>query len=68
MDKYNLKPLVNNKPLWEDFCEMIDAKIEVAQRELEQHTKLEEIYRAQGKVKALRALKYLREEENGNGR
>lgn len=61
---YNLKPLVNTKALWDDFLEMLSHKIELAQKELEQATKIEDIYRAQGKIAALRRLTSLRDEEN----
>lgn len=61
---YNLKPLVNVKTLWDDFQSMLDAKIAKAQRDLEQATKMEDVYRAQGRIAALRNLHFLRDEEN----
>ena len=61
----NLKKLVNDKTLWDNFVEYIDDAI------LKNHTALEQadnpviIHRLQGAIGALRRLKYLREEMNG---
>ncbi len=59
-----IKKLVNDKPLWDDFLEVLDSKIDVAQRRLEQETSIEGVYRAQGEIAALRRLTYLRDEVN----
>ncbi len=59
-----IKKLVNDKPLWDDFLEVLDSKIEIAQRRLEQETSIEGVYRAQGEIAALRRLTYLRDEVN----
>jgi 7-keto-8-aminopelargonate synthetase-like enzyme len=59
-----IKKLVNDKPLWDSFVEVINDKILVAQRKLEQETTMEGVYRAQGEIAALRRLIYLREEVN----
>ena len=59
-----IKKLVNDKPLWDDFLEVIDSKIDVVQRRLEQETSIEGVYRAQGEIAALRRLTYLRDEVN----
>lgn len=59
-----IKKLVNDKPLWDSFVEVINDKILVAQRKLEQETTMEGVYRAQGEIAALRRLIYLREEIN----
>ena len=61
----NLKKLVNDKPLWDSFIEILNEKIEVAQRKLEQETSIEGVYRAQGEIAALRRLTFLRDEING---
>ena len=60
----SIKKLVNDKPLWDDFVETINKKIDIAQRSLEQESTMEGMYRAQGEIAALRRLIYLREEVN----
>ena len=60
-----VKKLVNDKPLWDGFVGVLDEKIEVAQRKLEQETSIEGVYRAQGEIAALRRLTFLRDEING---
>jgi hypothetical protein len=59
-----IKKLVNDKPLWDSFVEVLGTKIEIAQRKLEQETSVEGMYRAQGEIAALRRLTYLRDEVN----
>ena len=60
-----IKKLINDKPLWDSFIEILNEKIEVAQRKLEQETSIEGVYRAQGEIAALRRLTFLRDEING---
>ena len=60
-----IKKLVNDKPLWDSFIEILNEKIEVSQRKLEQETTIEGMYRAQGEIAALRRLTFLRDEING---
>jgi|TARA_R100001460_G_scaffold51940_1_gene90749 7-keto-8-aminopelargonate synthetase-like enzyme len=60
-----VKKLVNDKPLWDGFVDVLNEKIEVAQRKLEQETSIEGVYRAQGEIAALRRLTFLRDEING---
>tara|TARA_R100000908_G_scaffold58658_1_gene34852 strand:- start:287 stop:481 length:195 start_codon:yes stop_codon:yes gene_type:complete len=60
-----IKKLVNDKPLWDGFVDVLNNKIEVSQRKLEQETTLEGMYRAQGEIAALRRLTFLRDEING---
>ena len=60
-----VKKLVNDKPLWDGFVNVLNNKIEVSQRKLEQETTLEGMYRAQGEIAALRRLTFLRDEING---
>lgn len=60
----NLKPLVNNKDLWDSFCEEIDRRIELRHRELEQ-LEGNDLYRKQGSVQELKKLKQLRDYVNG---
>ena len=61
-----VKKLVNDKPLWDGFVDVLNEKIEVAQRKLEQETSIEGVYRAQGEIAALRRLTFLRDEINGS--
>ena len=61
----SLKLLVNDKNLYDDFLEELDQRISSAQRTLEQVATMEEMYRAQGAIAALRNLKLLREKVNG---
>jgi|TARA_R110001606_G_scaffold70214_1_gene160536 hypothetical protein len=60
-----VKKLVNDKPLWDGFVDVLNNKIEVSQRKLEQETTIEGMYRAQGEIAALRRLTFLRDEING---
>ena len=47
------------------FVDILNEKIEVSQRKLEQETTIEDMYRAQGEIAALRRLTFLRDEING---
>ena len=60
-----IKKLVNDKPLWDSFIEILNEKIEVSQRKLEQEVNIENVYRAQGEIATLRRLTFLRDEING---
>tara|TARA_R100001230_G_C5657627_1_gene162406 strand:+ start:234 stop:431 length:198 start_codon:yes stop_codon:yes gene_type:complete len=62
----NLKKLVNDKPLWDNFIEYLDDAIEKNHIALEQSDNHVVIHRLQGAIGALRRLKYLREEMNGS--
>lgn len=66
--KHNLKPLVNNKDLYEDFLVEIKLRIKNAQKALEQHNDIEDMYRAQGSIRELRKLLNLREQVNNDAR
>ena len=61
----NLKKLVNDKSLWDNFIEYIDDAIQKNHVALEQSDNHVVIHRLQGAIGALRRLKYLREEMNG---
>lgn len=61
-----LQKLVNDKPLWDDFCEMLEVKIEQVHKKMEQVTSTDDMFRCQGEVSSLRKLKYLRDEVNGS--
>ena len=60
-----LKPFVNNPELYNPFLEEILTRIDKVHKRLEQITEVEELYRAQGEVRALRSLLLLREHVNG---
>jgi len=45
---------------------MLDSNIEAHQRKLEQASDLQDVFKAQGAIAALRHLKYLKEEVNGS--
>ena len=62
----NLKKLVNDKALWDNFLEYIDEAIQKNHIALEQSDNSIDIHRLQGAIGALRRLKYLREEMNGH--
>jgi hypothetical protein len=57
-----LKPLCNNKRQWDGFCEYLDTMISEQHKKLEQSDNIVSIHQAQGAIKALRSLKYLRDE------
>ena len=61
----NLKKLVNDKVLWDNFLENLDDSIAKNHTALEQADNAVIIHRLQGAIGALRRLKYLREEMNG---
>ncbi len=61
----NLKKLVNDKSLWDNFIEYLDDAISKNHTALEQSDNHVVIHRLQGAIGALRRLKYLREEMNG---
>ena len=62
----NLKKLVNDKALWDNFLEYLDDSIAKNHLALEQADNTVIIHRLQGAIGALRRLKYLREEMNGS--
>jgi len=60
-----LKPFVNNPELYNPFLEEIMNRIDKVHRRLEQINDVEELYRAQGEIRALRSMLRLREDING---
>ena len=62
----SLKSVVNNKGEWDSFCEELDSEIADLHKRLEQSEIVVEIHQAQGGIRALRRLKYLREKVNGS--
>ena len=61
-----LKPFVNNPELYNPFLEEIINRINKVHKRLEQISEVEELYRAQGEIRVLRAMLRLREDINGN--
>jgi hypothetical protein len=61
-----LKPFVNNPELYNPFLEEIVKRIEKTHKRLEQISEVEELYRAQGEIRTLRAMLRLREDINGS--
>jgi hypothetical protein len=59
-----LKGMLNSPHVWEAFVEKLEYDIEQQQRKLEQATDLQEVFKAQGAIAALRHLKYLKDEIN----
>jgi division protein CdvB (Snf7/Vps24/ESCRT-III family) len=60
-----LKGMLNSPHVWDAFVEKLEYDIEQQQRKLEQATDLQQMFKAQGAIAALRHLKYLKEEING---
>ena len=61
-----LKPFVNNPELYTPFIEEIAERIAFTHVTLEQSREIDEIYRLQGEIRALRSLLRLRDKINGN--
>jgi hypothetical protein len=61
----SLKLVVNDKNSWDALLEELHDRIQYTYRQLEQRVELEEIYRLQGEVRALRSLTRLRDKVNG---
>ena len=62
----NLKPLVNNNELYDNFLEELDLQIRGYTRGLEQANTLVDVHRLQGSIYALRKLEKLKEQVNGS--
>jgi hypothetical protein len=60
----NLKPLVNDKPLWDSFLQELDNRLDDIHRAMEQTDSTNSLYRLQGQTIAIRKLKQLREYVN----
>tara|TARA_Y100000114_G_scaffold155707_1_gene180584 strand:- start:1186 stop:1401 length:216 start_codon:yes stop_codon:yes gene_type:complete len=61
----NLKPLVNNVDLYNNFIDYIESQIKITQRSLEQAHTLVDVHRLQGTIYAYRRLLKMREDVNG---
>jgi len=60
-----LKPFVNNPEFYTPYIEEIAERIAFTHVALEQSRELDEIYRLQGEIRALRSLLKLRDKING---
>ena len=60
-----LKLLVNNMEIWNSFNDELDRRLNHVHMQMEQTIKQEDLFRLQGEAKALRRLKFLRDEVNG---
>lgn len=61
----SLKSFVNNKQEWDSFLEYIEVAVSKVHKRLEQSSTMEELFRAQGEINALKRLKSMRDEVNG---
>ena len=61
-----LKPFVNNPELYTPFIEEIAERIAFTHVTLEQSREIDEIYRLQGEIRALRSLLRMRDKINGS--
>jgi hypothetical protein len=61
-----LKPFVNNPEFYTPYIEEIASRIAFTHVALEQSRELDEVYRLQGEIRALRSLLKLREKINGS--
>jgi hypothetical protein len=62
---HNLKPLVNDKALWESFLEEIQSRLNDVHKQMEQAQGIEDLYRLQGQAACLNKFKFLRDKVNG---
>ena len=60
-----LKLLVTNMEIWNSFNDELDRRLNHVHIQMEQTIKQEDLFRLQGEAKALRRLKFLRDEVNG---
>tara|TARA_R110000822_G_scaffold122641_1_gene256807 strand:- start:45 stop:236 length:192 start_codon:yes stop_codon:yes gene_type:complete len=61
---HNLKPLVNDKPLWESFLAELQDRLNEVHRQMEQATSSEDLFRLQGQAACLNKFKFLRDKVN----
>jgi len=62
---HNLKPLVNDKALWESFLEEVQSRLNSVHKQMEQAQSVDDLYRLQGQAACLNNFKFLREKVNG---
>jgi len=60
----SLKLLVNDVNLWGDFLSELDKRITDCYKKLEQVNDINEVFRTQGEIQALRKLQKLRDKVN----
>ena len=65
MEKYNLKPLVNNVVLYKDFLEYLQQELDQVHKNMEVHSDPVLYHRAQGEAAFIRRQMKLREKVNG---
>ena len=58
---HNLKPLVNDKALWESFLEELQSRLNDVHKQMEQAHDANDLYRLQGQAAALNKFKFLRD-------
>jgi|TARA_R110000772_G_scaffold4512_7_gene16085 hypothetical protein len=61
----NLKPLVNDKALWESFLAELQSRLNDVHKQMEQAPDANDLYRLQGQAACLNKFKYLRDKVNG---
>lgn len=61
----SIKQIVNDKPLWDALNDELDERIAGAHKSMENVILIEDVYRYQGEIRALRKLKQLRDKVNG---
>jgi len=61
----SLKKLVNDKGVWDEFNEYVDSLIASQHKSMENLSATDELYRAQGAIRAYKNMKYMRDVLNG---
>ena len=61
----SLKKLVNDKPVWDEFNTYVDSLITAQHKSMENISATDELYRAQGAIRAYKNMKYMRDVLNG---
>ena len=62
---HNLKPLVNDKALWESFLAELQGRLDDVHKQMEQAQTVDDLFRLQGQAACLNKFKYLRDKVNG---
>jgi hypothetical protein len=62
---HNLKPLVNDKALWESFLAELKDRLDDVHKQMEQAQTVDDLFRLQGQAACLNKFKYLRDKVNG---
>jgi hypothetical protein len=61
----SLKSFVNNKEQWDEFNQYVDSLIAAQHKSMESISATDELYRAQGAIRAYKNMKYMRDVLNG---